>query len=152
MTGIDYSDVGPGTRTDILVAELVMGWTPWLDVRGDGYTHVVWQKLGEKEPWKDTRPEYQQSERYTRITGADIDSGKHINHLQHFAPTRDWQAFGDLMERLMAEDAYVKVEAWREDADDYVVEVEYHMATANDLRLAVVRAALMWATEKGKIG
>ena len=148
----DYSAAPAGSRTDILVAEHVRGWTPWLHKRGD-YTHVVWQKDPDRPPWFDVQHAYREAERtrYTQITGSEIDSHKHINELKWFMPSTSWIGLGVLMEHLMAEGHYVQVTGWREDgADDYVVRVQdsnlYEAtATADGLPLAVCRAALVMA-------
>lgn len=65
---------------DALVAEKVMGWNPWLEQRGE-YTHVVWQKPGEREPYRRSRDWEAQKHRFSRIDASQIDGFHHINHL-----------------------------------------------------------------------
>jgi hypothetical protein len=96
---------------DALVAERVMGWVPWLEQRGK-YTHVVWQRKPNAEPWKESHRDYWQPERYTRITSPDIQPGKHITHYVG----EDWRPSTDPAA------AFTVLEAMRERGYGYTIE------------------------------
>lgn len=96
----DYSALSD-RELDALVAERVMEWVPWLEKRGQ-YTHVVWQRQEGREPWKESHRDYQQPERYTRITAAEIQPGKHITHYvgEDFRPSETWAGAGLVLEAM----------------------------------------------------
>ena len=74
-----------------LVAEKVLGWTPWLELRGE-YHFIVWQKTGQREPWMGTREWQKAKERYSLFTGK-YDPMVHIeNGLPNFVDDMNWTA------------------------------------------------------------
>lgn len=66
-----------GPELNRMIAERVLGWKAWEEIRGE-YTHVVWQKDGERDPWKGSRDWEIQKERYTPLI--KFDPMKHIEH------------------------------------------------------------------------
>ena len=55
---------------------VAMGWVAYTNVRG-GYTHVIWQRTGQKPPWEASQRPWH-PEAYERIAAADISPQKHI--------------------------------------------------------------------------
>jgi len=64
-----------GRELNALIARKVLGWIPWEESRG-GYTYVVWQKAGEKEPWCQYRDAELRKQRYKPLF--KFDPQKHI--------------------------------------------------------------------------
>lgn len=68
-----------GRDLDAAVAEHVLGWTPWLEQRGDT-KYIIWQVKGDLEPWTRFRCEAQEREqnRYSRFDATKFDPMKHV--------------------------------------------------------------------------
>ena len=63
---------------DRLVAQHVMGWTLWLEHRGQ-YDYIIWHKK-DREPWFEYGKPLVHKDRFRQITLADIDTHKHIEN------------------------------------------------------------------------
>lgn len=62
---------------DLLVAEYIEGWIAWEEKRGE-YLYVVFQKPGEKEPYRSYRDWKANEERFRRIHFREINFNKHV--------------------------------------------------------------------------
>lgn len=69
----------PWRELDSKVAEIVMGWVAWEEKRGE-YLHVIFQKPGDREPYRSERNWEQAATRYRQISFSEIDHHKHIVH------------------------------------------------------------------------
>jgi hypothetical protein len=68
-------NMSAGRDMDALVAEKVLGWTPWLEKRGE-YNYVVWQRSEDREPWFAHRDWEKHKARYSKLI--KYDSHHHI--------------------------------------------------------------------------
>jgi len=59
------------------IADKVMGWIAWEEKRGE-YTYIVFQKPGEREPYKKTQRWEEVMHRYRRIGFDEINHQIHI--------------------------------------------------------------------------
>ena len=62
---------------NLAIAEKVLGWTAWEEKRGE-YTYIVFQKPGEREPYKKTQKWETAMQRYRQIGFDEIDPFNHI--------------------------------------------------------------------------
>ncbi|MCK9361710.1 hypothetical protein M0Q28_05840 [Patescibacteria group bacterium] len=72
---MNYDTMEAGREMDALVAEKVMGWKAWEETRGE-YTHVVWQRPGDREPWYGSRDWQRHVGRYRPLV--KYDPRRHI--------------------------------------------------------------------------
>lgn len=71
------------------VAVEVAGWRAWFEERG-GYTHFVWQKAGEREPWMGTQRHEEAKKRYRPAGIGQLDRMKHCYYEQpNYATSAD---------------------------------------------------------------
>lgn len=81
------------------IAEKVMGWQFYLEVRGE-YTHVVIRKNG-REPWEGRCDSEKHKHRYKKICAHEIDSHNHcVNERLCFASdiAEAWQVVDKMRE------------------------------------------------------
>lgn len=62
---------------DYLISEKVMNITAWLEKRGE-YEHIVFQREGEREPYRGTKDWEEASKRYRIIPFSEIDHHNHV--------------------------------------------------------------------------
>lgn len=70
-------DMKPGPELDLKAIEILFEWKAWKNMRGE-YTYIVFQKSGEREPYKRYRDWESEMHRYEQIPFSDIDRMKHI--------------------------------------------------------------------------
>jgi hypothetical protein len=66
-----------GKALNMLIAEKVMGLIAWEEKRG-GYTHIVFQKPEDNEPYKRSRNWEKEMDRYKRIEYSEINNHIHV--------------------------------------------------------------------------
>lgn len=138
-----------GWVLDAMVAECVLGWTPWFEKRGD-YTHFIWQKAGEREPYKISRNWEAEMSRYTKTTYAEFDRMKHVEHgLPKFS--KDMADAWQVVKEMNAKNYWFgcqvlssKCQAWFSENPNNKVDA---VASTFDLPLAICRAALLTKVE-----
>lgn len=66
-----------GKVLNLLVAEKVIGLIAWQEKRGE-YTHIVFQKPDDSEPYRKSRNWEKEMDRYKRIEYSEINSHIHV--------------------------------------------------------------------------
>jgi hypothetical protein len=67
----------PGAELDLKVVEVLFRWIAWMEQRGE-LTYVVFQKLGDREPYMRTQRWEEAMKRYKQIPFSEINCIKHI--------------------------------------------------------------------------
>lgn len=73
-------------KLNLLIAEHVLGWVAWKERRGE-YTHVIFQRPGEREPYMRSQRWETEKKRYELIPFSDINP---INHI--IGGLKDWSS------------------------------------------------------------
>lgn len=68
--------LNPGPSLDLLIAVHIEGWIPWEEQRLN-YKSIVFQKPGEKEPYRRFRNWEEAKKRYRQLNLGDFDWGTH---------------------------------------------------------------------------
>lgn len=64
---------------EIWIEENVFESQAWLEKRGE-YTHFIWQRKGEREPYYGSRDWEVHVKRFTKIKGSEFNPMKHVGH------------------------------------------------------------------------
>ena len=151
MESKEVLNMKPGRYLDALIAENVLNWKPWIVKRGE-YTHFVWQKHGQPEPYKQYRDWEKQKDGYTQVAGSIYDPMKHVEDgLPRFSAelNRAWEVINFLHGLGWASSVENDLHAYCCRFDNiqgiYKPVVAYGRSSAP---LAICRAALLIACEK----
>ena len=109
----ETTQIEAGRELDALVAQYVMGWTPWLEQRGQ-YRHVVWQTDPNREPWKRSQDDAAQRQRYSEFRVEDFDPMRHIMTQvgDTFRPSTTGDGMLAVLERMRALDWTWELGEW----------------------------------------
>ncbi|MDN4069954.1 hypothetical protein QYF50_18795 [Paenibacillus vini] len=86
MTREEILAMSTGKDMNLLIAEHVLGWIAWKEQRGE-YTHVIFQRPGEREPYMRSQQWKTDQKRYEPIPFTEIDRMKHI-----VSGLKDWSS------------------------------------------------------------
>jgi hypothetical protein len=145
LTRDEILNMPAGREFDALICQYVMKMTAWLEKRGD-YEFIVWQKQGEREPYKAYQnPEAHQA-RYRKIDVSEIDWHNHIDENERTRTSTDiaaaFSAFTSI--RRIVNLTRVRPDLWEASIIDIAPVI---MAEAPTAPLAIGRVLLLATME-----
>jgi hypothetical protein len=146
MTRDEILNMSAGREMDALIAERVMGWTPWVEKRGE-YDYVIWQRNGDKEPWFSHRGWETHKSRYSKLI--KYDSHYHIEVGLHKFSSGGYDEAFEVVEKMKSDgwEFYFewKDKPWALFENDECLLDKY--ADADTVPLAICKAALLTTLE-----